>query len=471
MLNCSARLTESESDPEVRRSVAFHREFAVFFSDGNIKRHLSFSDWKEFKAFLARVEPARLEIGPVYAIPPAQEHLFPEGSQEILRRETTVDVDIDKYDQRPFRSCCTGREICASCWRVVAITCFILDAGFRALGAMNVGWFFSGGRGMHCWVLDGLFTGPLSSAVKSDREYVSEQVAPADPFAMIVRALAQRDPFALELVGHLLPVDARVPYPSRLSPRAEIFACDRAAESCDCPLHFDSTRGIFLGWYADRHPASAAFAIRKRLAAALQSGPRDIKSQSYLELCKSAAELSGLKKELRAVRKELTAARETGAGRDVGMRRLAEEDQSLRPSIDKIYVALDHLVCLSSKGAFGLFAADPGEVAMQSVADFPFAVARAVMEAALWCLMPRIDKPVTEQPNHLLKAPFVIHPMTGRMAVRVDRSRFFSFLPSQAPSLSRAEAAGHAMFDDEACAGAALEDFEQWTRALKHGRS
>lgn len=58
---------------------------------------------------------------------------------------------------------------------------------------------------------------------------------------------------------------------------------------------------------------------------------------------------------------------------------------------------------------------------------------RRTMLAYVW---PRIDLNVTRAVNHLIKAPFVAHPKTGRIAIPLDPSDYWRFDPSSAPSLN-----------------------------------
>lgn len=48
---------------------------------------------------------------------------------------------------------------------------------------------------------------------------------------------------------------------------------------------------------------------------------------------------------------------------------------------------------------------------------------------------PRIDAGVSRHRNHLLKAPFVAHPKTGRIAVPVNAVDYFRFAPCKVPAL------------------------------------
>lgn len=61
----------------------------------------------------------------------------------------------------------------------------------------------------------------------------------------------------------------------------------------------------------------------------------------------------------------------------------------------------------------------------------------ALEDIILQYTYPRLDAEVSKHRNHLLKAPFVIHPKTGRVCVPIDPELVEEFDPAKVPTVSQ----------------------------------
>jgi DNA primase small subunit len=61
----------------------------------------------------------------------------------------------------------------------------------------------------------------------------------------------------------------------------------------------------------------------------------------------------------------------------------------------------------------------------------------AMEDIILQYTYPRLDAEVSKHRNHLLKAPFCVHPKTGRVCVPVDPERIDEFDPERVPTVGQ----------------------------------
>jgi DNA primase small subunit len=61
----------------------------------------------------------------------------------------------------------------------------------------------------------------------------------------------------------------------------------------------------------------------------------------------------------------------------------------------------------------------------------------ALEDIILQYTYPRLDAEVSKHRNHLLKAPFCIHPKTSRVCVPIDPAKIDGFDPSSVPTVGQ----------------------------------
>jgi DNA primase small subunit len=117
-------------------------------------RYQSFSTQKELSDAVLRRKPVKIDLGAIFSHPPKDHKSIPSGAFVPLQRELVFDVDLTDYDS--IRACgCQGAQICAKCWSFMKMAVKVVDEGLREdFGFEHIAWFYSGRRGVHCWVCD-----------------------------------------------------------------------------------------------------------------------------------------------------------------------------------------------------------------------------------------------------------------------------------------------------------------------------
>jgi DNA primase small subunit len=139
-----------------------HREFSFtiepFPGDEIYIRYQSFKSQKEFENAVTKRQPRKIDIGAIFSHPPKDHHAIQNSTSgrkfQPNQRELVFDIDLTDYDG--VRKCgCSGAKICNICWKMMNMAVKVMDEGLREdFGFQHICWFYSGRRGVHCWVCD-----------------------------------------------------------------------------------------------------------------------------------------------------------------------------------------------------------------------------------------------------------------------------------------------------------------------------
>ncbi|AFN83478.1 DNA primase small subunit [Encephalitozoon romaleae SJ-2008] len=123
-----------------------NREVSFGLASGGYIRFLTFRTADEFRKKLLGIVPERIDVGAIYRDRPTK-----HNAPKIVGKELVFDVDLTDYP----RECCSKKLICNKCLVLIKVAVKILDYSLKQeLGFKNVGFVFSGRRGVHCWVFD-----------------------------------------------------------------------------------------------------------------------------------------------------------------------------------------------------------------------------------------------------------------------------------------------------------------------------
>ena len=196
-------------------SVFARREFSMTIEPvpGNeiYIRYQSFRSRGDLAEAIIKRNPTKIDIGAVFNHPPKDSKSLPPGKLQTQERELVFDIDLTDYDE--VRHCgCTGAKICDRCWTFMGMAVAVMEEGLRKdFGFRHIAWFYSGRRGVHCWVCDPsarALTNEARSAVAtyfevnlgSDKDRSFHLPSPLHP--MLARAYKILEP---QFVASLLP--------------------------------------------------------------------------------------------------------------------------------------------------------------------------------------------------------------------------------------------------------------------------
>jgi DNA primase small subunit len=112
-------------------------------------RYQSFENVAAWRAATITHVPVRIEFGPAF------DKCKPAVGAPVLGRELVFDLDAPDWADMREECCKANKTVCEKCWPLVRDAGIALDRILRQdFGWSQVHWFFSGRKGLHCWVLD-----------------------------------------------------------------------------------------------------------------------------------------------------------------------------------------------------------------------------------------------------------------------------------------------------------------------------
>jgi len=131
------------------------REFGFFLEDSRdhhqyMIRNKTFKTVQDFKNYVLNTVPLLIHIGPVYDSLP---------NKTVKYRELVFDIDLNDYTNDKgisLRSCC-GKEkkCCYKCWKIALVAKIVIQEAFHKYYSFDdIKFFFSGGKGLHCFIMD-----------------------------------------------------------------------------------------------------------------------------------------------------------------------------------------------------------------------------------------------------------------------------------------------------------------------------
>uniref|UniRef100_A0A7S0UQK9 DNA primase n=1 Tax=Polytomella parva TaxID=51329 RepID=A0A7S0UQK9_9CHLO len=354
----------------------FSRREICFTLDGDIfVRYQSYKSAQEFGAAVRSRCPAKIDIGPVYTVNP-QERLKYGSYFGPDARELVFDVDLTDYDD--VRSCGDGAHVCTRCWPLMSAAIKLLDNGLRnAFGFKHILYVFSGRRGVHAWICDTAarhLTDEERSAIASWFGIFKGHDEGRAKLSLSYGGIADQHPAVKQAYDILYPV-----WIEKILPGQRVFQDPKLFQ-------------VIMKLVPDP-------AVAERIRARVKTLEGDEEEEGGGGRKGKGGEISGSFK----VDKDLS--KMLAAGNDINVAKWKIYEMELKRASE----------------------ASTGSTAV--------ALRRCLLEAVFSFCYPRLDMEVTRKRNHLLKAPFCIHPKTGKVCVPLDPETVDNFDPDDVPTI------------------------------------
>lgn len=385
--------TESTSTHPAADRAFFQRRELCFTLDGDIfARYQSFPDAPSLARSLRQRVPSKIDIGPVYTYDPRDRAKYGRDFRPV-ERELVFDVDLTDYDD--VRTCGSGGHICKQCWPLMAAAVEVMDSVLRAdFGFKHVLWVYSGRRGVHGWVCDAgarqladevraalvgfcsVYRGSEAAAAAGDNGAPAATTTTPEGISRVRLATGSTRHPSVERAYQIL----RRAWETRVLPAQGLL--DDSARGDGVPAGGEG------GW-----------------ARVLQYVPDEAVRQALVKAWCNGRLLHG------------------GNGGD------ASDSVSVARWHDLV-AEVERAAARAARGGGG--GGNGAATAAASSRQRAAALNRAVPDIVLAFTYPRLDVEVSKKMNHLLKAPFCVHPKTGRVCVPVEAARVWEFDPEAA---------------------------------------
>ncbi|KAI9179454.1 p48 polypeptide of DNA primase [Blastocladiella emersonii ATCC 22665] len=351
------------------------REFSFTLANDAYLRFKSYDSADELMADLLALQPVKIDVGAVYAVPPKKKKMVQPGAFVPLEKELVVDIDMTDYDD--LRTCCTGGDVCRRCWPLMAAAQRVLDAALRQdFGFKHILWVYSGRRGIHGWVCDAAARALSNEARTAIVKYLD-----------LVRAGDQ--------------VGRKVVLPAALHP-----ALRRAYDDVLAP-NFVQT--VLVNQQILAKPESAAKVLATIPDDALRARVRGRWSDVDRERARGRAGPP-------------TSDDDDEDGED------GDSSRDTRATAAEKWEHLERLVGKAAASTASGAGAAGSAKTKRELATLP-------RDLVFQFMYPRIDANVSTHINHLLKSPFCVHPKTGRVCVPIDPRECETFDPTTVPTV------------------------------------